>query len=204
MKSEEKTGLPKIRIIISLILVIIAVGIWKLYLEEPKIPTASENSQALIGGEFTLKNHLNQSVSDEDFKGKYALMYFGYTYCPDVCPMDLQILTEAFNALPNGKKNQVTPIFITIDPERDTVEVMAEYIKFFDKKLIGLTGTVEEINGIKKAYRVYAAKADDTADYLVDHTAFTYFMGKDGKLLQHFSHGTAPEEMATKILPLIK
>jgi len=204
MNNIEKTTLPKTKIIISVLLIIIAVVVWVTYLSEPETPTAAQNSNALIGGEFTLTNHMNQTVTDKDYLGKYALIYFGYTYCPDVCPMDLQILTEAYNGLSKEQKELVTPIFVTIDPERDTVEVMAEYVSFFDKELIGLTGTVDQVDGIKKAYRVYAAKADDTTDYLVDHTAFTYFMGKDGKLLQHFSHGTVPEEMTAKIISLIK
>ena len=97
----------------------------------------------------------------------------------------------------------MTPVFVTVDPERDTAEVMAEYIKFFHEDLVGLTGTLEQIDTIKKAYKVYAAKADETADYLVDHTAYTYFMDKDGELLQHFNHGEDPEAMASKMASLI-
>ena len=164
-----------------------------------RTPTATENSRALIGGHFELVNQLGKPVTEKDFLGKYMLVYFGYTYCPDVCPMDLQIMADAFNDLTPEQQDKINLVFVTVDPERDTVETMAEYVSFFSEKLIGLTGTVEQINNIKKAYRVYAAKADDSPDYLVDHTAYTYLMDKDGTFLQHFNHGENAEEMAVKI-----
>jgi protein SCO1/2 len=132
------------------------------------------------------------------------IVYFGYTYCPDVCPMDLQIMADSMRNLPDDLASKVTPVFVTIDPERDTVDVMAEYVQFFHEDLIGLTGTVEQVDTIKKAYRVYAAKADETPDYLVDHTAYTYLMDTDGSLLKHFNHGEDPEQMASIMATLIK
>lgn len=195
---------PKIRIIISVILVIVAAVVWTKMLSSDDTPSASDNSRALIGGEFNLTNHLNQPVSDKDFIGKYMLVYFGYTYCPDVCPMDLQIMADALNYLDPALADKINPVFVTVDPERDTPEVMAEYVKFFHDKMIGLTGTVEQVNTIKSAYRVYAAKADDSVDYLVDHTSYTYLMDEDGQLLKHFNHGEDPEKMASLISSLIK
>ncbi len=201
-KSKEKK--PIMRILITVSLLIVAVLVWMSYLKKEETPTAAQSSRALIGGSFELVNHKNESVTSQDFLGKYMIVYFGYTYCPDVCPMDLQIMSDALSYLEPEKLEQLTPVFVSVDPERDTPEVMAEYVNYFHEDLIGLTGTVEQIEQIKKAYRVYAAKADDSADYLVDHTAYTYLMDKQGKFLQHFNHGEYPEIMAEKIASLIQ
>lgn len=185
-------------------LLVIAAGVWSVYLLNENTPTAEQNSRALIGGPFSLTNHLNQPVTDKDFLGKYMMVYFGYTYCPDICPMDLQIMTDALEMLDPSILEQITPVFVSVDPERDTVEIMAEYIEYFHEDLIGLTGTVEQVEAAKSEYRVYASKADDTEDYIVDHTAYTYLMDKDGYLLNHFNHAEDPERMAAKITSLIQ
>jgi cytochrome oxidase Cu insertion factor (SCO1/SenC/PrrC family) len=204
MSKTETPKKPNMRILLSLVLVIIAVIVWMQFLNKENTPTAAENSRALIGGEFSLTNHKGEPVTDKDFLGKYMIVYFGYTFCPDVCPMDLQIMADAMRILPPEELEQVNPVFITIDPERDTVDVMAEYVSYFHDDMIGLTGTNEQVDSIKKAYRVYAAKAADSADYLVDHTSYTYFMGKEGTLLRHFNHGEDPEAMANTISSLIE
>ena len=204
MSKTETPKKPNMRILLSLVLVIIAVIVWMQFLNKENTPTAAENSRALIGGEVSLTNHKGEPVTDKDFLGKYMIVYFGYTFCPDVCPMDLQIMADAMRILPPEELEQVNPVFITIDPERDTVDVMAEYVSYFHDDMIGLTGTNEQVDSIKKAYRVYAAKADDSADYLVDHTSYTYFMDKEGTLLKHFNHGEDPEAMANTISSLIE
>lgn len=204
MSKTETPKKPNMRILLSLVLVIIAVIVWMQFLNKENTPTAAENSRALIGGEFSLTNHKGEPVTDKDFLGKYMIVYFGYTFCPDVCPMDLQIMADAMRILPPEELEQVNPVFVTIDPERDTVDVMAEYVSYFHDDMIGLTGTNEQVDSIKKAYRVYAAKADDSADYLVDHTSYTYFMDKEGTLLKHFNHGENPEAMANTISSLIE
>ncbi len=204
MNAESNSKPILIRIIISLLLLIVAIVVWSIYLNSDKTPSASENSRSLIGGEFELVNHRNETVTDKDFLGKYMIVYFGYTYCPDVCPMDLQIMADALRELEADDLEKLNPVFVTVDPERDTTDVMAQYIKFFHEDLIGLTGTPEQVNTIKKAYRVYAAKADDSADYLVDHTAYTYLMDKDGKLLKHFNHGEDAKVMASIMADLIE
>lgn len=204
MNNSSGYNKNSIRMAITVVLLLIAIGVWSVYMLKENVPTASENSRALIGGPFNLTNHLNQPVTDKDFLGKYMLVYFGYTYCPDVCPTDLQIMTDALHMLDASVLKQITPVFVSIDPERDTVEVMAEYVDYFHENLIGLTGTVEQIDAIKSEYRVYAEKADDTADYIVDHSAFTYLMDKNGELLQHFSHAEDPEVMARQITSLVR
>ena len=204
MNNSIKDNKAKIRIILSVFLLLIAVLVWSQFLLKDDVPTAAENSRALIGGPFTLTNHLNEPVNDTDYQGKYRLMYFGYTYCPDICPMDLQIIADALNLLEPEILDQITPMFISVDPERDTVDVMATYVNYFHDNLIGLTGTVEQIEAIKSEYRVYAEKADNTENYIVDHTSYTYFMDKDGKFLDHFNHAEDPEKMAAAITAFIK
>ena len=204
MSQQDQPKKPKLRMLISLILVLFAGFVWVKFLNTDNTPTATENSRALIGGSFELTNHLNQPVSEKDFFGKYMIVYFGYTYCPDVCPMDLQIMADALRYLSPEQLQDINPVFVSVDPDRDTVEIMAEYVKFFHPDMIGLTGTPEQVDVIKKAYRIYAAKADDTADYLVDHTAYTYLMDKDGYLLKHFNHGEDPEVMAGHMAALMK
>lgn len=157
--------------------------------------------EALIGGPFSLLNHKGERVTDEDFRGRYMLVFFGYTSCPDVCPLGLQVMSQAMDELPEAVAEKVVPVFVTVDPERDTVQVMKDYVELFHPRLVGLTGTPEEIGVAVKAYRVYARKAEseDTSDYLMDHSAFSYLMGEDGRYVTHFSHGVSPEEMASRI-----
>lgn len=157
--------------------------------------------KALVGGPFALTDHTGKRVTEKDFEGKYALVFFGYTYCPDVCPAELQVMTAAMEQL-GAKSEKVTPVFITIDPKRDTVEQMASYVSNFHERLVGLTGSSEEIRAVAKAYRVYYAKAKDdgsSADYLMDHSSIVYLMDPKGEYAAHFSYGTGPEKMAEGI-----
>jgi len=161
--------------------------------------------KALIGGPFELVDHNDKPRKDADFRGKYMLVFFGYTHCPDFCPTGLQAMTEALDAL--GKDaEKIQPIFITIDPTRDTAAVLKDYVPNFHKRLIGLTGTEQQIAKAAKAYRVYYARAgkDRGEDYLMDHSTFTYFMGPDGRYLTHFSHGTDPKKVAERIRKYLK
>jgi protein SCO1/2 len=153
--------------------------------------------KARVGGPFTLTDHTGKRVTEKDFAGKYKLIFFGFTHCPDVCPTELQVMSEALKQL-GGKAAQVTPIFITVDPERDGVKEMADYVSNFHDRLVGLTGSTEEIRAVAKAYHVYyaKAKAGEDGDYGVDHTSIVYFMAPNGDYRAHFSFGTKPEAMA--------
>lgn len=152
--------------------------------------------QALVGGPFTLTDHTGKRVTDKDFRGRYMLVYFGYTWCPDVCPTELQVISAALESMGTAAE-RIQPIFITVDPERDTVAQMAEYVGSFHERLIGLTGSPEEIAAIAKAYRVYYAKADSSDEnYAVDHSSLIYLMGPDGKFVTHFPYGTDPKKLA--------
>lgn len=155
---------------------------------------------ALVGGPFELVSHQGERVTDKDFRGKYMLVSFGYTYCPDVCPTELQVLSAALDALGEKARN-IQPIFITIDPERDTVAALAQYMPSFHPRYIGLTGSPEAIAKAAKAYRVYYAKSANKSgeDYLMDHSSIIYLMDKEGTFLKHFSYGTDARTLAKAI-----
>jgi len=160
----------------------------------------------VIGGPFTLVDQNGNTVTDADFRGRYMLIYFGYTYCPDVCPTALTRNSDALDLM-GAAADRVVPVFITVDPERDTVEHMKDYADFFHPRLVALTGTPEQVAAVAKAYRVYFAKAQekgaDADDYLMDHTSITYLMGPDGQFLSHFGHDVSPERMAERLNKIV-
>ncbi len=148
-----------------------------------------------IGGPFTLLDSAGVTRTNADFPGQYLLVFFGYTFCPDVCPITLQTVGSALDRL--GKQaEKVTPIFITVDPERDTPERMGKYVSSFHPRLVGLSGSNEQIAAVAKAYRVYYAKSGEDEDYLLDHSAILFFMSPDGRYLTHFRSDDSAEKMA--------
>lgn len=177
-------------------------GITTLY--QIKNEKKSTNAPSIVatnfGGEFELTNHLGEAVTDKDFSNQYRLVYFGFTYCPAICPTELQKITVTLNELGDvGEK--IKPIFITVDPERDTVDTMKGYVSLFHKNLVGLTGTSEQIKKAKDAYKIYAAKVkDDTMqEYTMDHSSFIYFMGPDDTLYYIFKIDDTVEDMVERI-----
>lgn len=178
----------------------VALGARSLILSAPET-AASQPSRGLptIGGPFTLTDQNGRTVTDADFHGRYMLIYFGYTYCPDVCPTSLQVMADALDLL-GPKADEITPVLITIDPQRDTSELLRDYVANFHPRMVGLTGTQEQIAAAAKAYRVYFAKAEqDGGVYLMDHSSIVYLMGKDGSFLGHFGHNTPADKMAEGI-----
>ncbi|HLU91656.1 MAG TPA: SCO family protein [Pedomonas sp.] len=157
-----------------------------------------------IGGPFTLVDHNGQTVTEKSWPGQHLLVYFGYSYCPDVCPGDLQTLSLALERLEQDNPAaaaKIQPLFITIDPERDTVEAIRDYVSLFHPRLVGLTGTPAQVEEAKKSYRVYAVKREDesASDYLMDHTALVYLISPEGEYEAHFTSNTAPDEMARRL-----
>src|SRR5690606_31911637 len=154
--------------------------------------------EAAIGGPFTLVDGEGRTRTDADFRGKLMLIYFGYTYCPDVCPTELQSMMQAHDLLGPDAAAEVQPIFISVDPERDTPARVAASVESFGDALICLPGTPEQVAAAARAYRVYYRKNESASatDYLVDHSSIIYLMGRDGRFLSHFGRGTAPEDMA--------
>ncbi len=154
---------------------------------------------SLVGGPFLLTDQDGKPRSDKNFRGKHMLIYFGYTYCPDVCPTALQVMARAIDSLPADEQKRVAPIFITIDPERDTAAHLKSYVENFHTDLVGLTGTAEQISEVARRYRVYFAKEKDSGsstDYLMDHSSIVFLMAPDGGYITHFTHATPPEKMA--------
>lgn len=160
---------------------------------------ASVTGTSLVGGPFALVDQDGRPVGDADFRGKLMLVYFGYTFCPDVCPTELLDMSQAIDAL--GKDgDQVQPIFITVDPARDTPQVLKEYLVNFHPRMLGLTGGAEQVQAAAKAYRVYFAKAAGAErDYLVDHTSIVYLMDRQGRYLTHFGPNVRGDQMAAAI-----
>jgi protein SCO1/2 len=155
---------------------------------------------ALVGGPFSLVGAGGKTVTDADFRGRYMLVFFGFTHCPDICPAELQVIAQALDKL-GDKGKKVVPVFITLDPERDTPQAMAEYVKSFGPNFVGLTGSPEAIAAVARAYRVAYAKVDkeSAGDYSVDHSALVYLMDPEGKYVTHFSYGTGADELAEKL-----
>lgn len=155
-----------------------------------------------IGGPFTLTDQDGNTVTDADFRGRYMLIYFGFTYCPDICPTTLTTIAEALE-LAGDQAEAVVPILITIDPQRDTPEQLKMYVSHFSPRFVALTGTPEQIADVAKAYRVYYAKAPqpdgDEDAYTMDHSTITYLMGPDGAYVRHFGHATTAEQMAEQL-----
>lgn len=153
--------------------------------------------QATVGGPFTLTDHTGKRVTDRDFRGRHMLVFFGFTFCPDVCPSALQIASAALDKL-GPRAAGVTPIFITVDPERDTPAQMASYVASFHPRLVGLTGTLEETQAAAKAYRVYYQKVKDeksSAGYTIDHTSIIYLMDREGRFVSHFTHASSVDTL---------
>ncbi len=175
------------------LVVVIGVVAWQL------LPGRGAGSgEALVGGPFTLVDQSGREVTEEDFAGRFMLVYFGYTFCPDVCPMSLSTMVQALDLLGAEQAAEVVPIMVTVDPERDTVAQLAEYAPLFGPELVALTGSAEQVDAAAKAYRVYYNKVedDDPEAYLMDHSAFIYLMGPDGRYRRHFAASASPDELA--------
>jgi len=151
-----------------------------------------------FGGPFTLTNQDNKTVTQNDFEGKKRLIYFGFTFCPAICPTELQKISAALNNI-GDQASDITPIFITVDPERDTVDVMRQYVELFHPSFIGLTGTLEQIEQAKNSYKIYAAKVkDDTmTEYTMDHSSFIYYIDENDDLRRIFKVTDTAEDITT-------
>jgi protein SCO1/2 len=155
-----------------------------------------ETGTAKIGGAFKLVDQNGVIRTDIDFRGKYMLIYFGYSFCPDICPTALYNIAEALEML-GDKGQEIQPIFITIDPDRDTVDALSSYMQNYPQQFIALTGEDGAIKAAMDAYGVYASKVEreDSNDYLIDHSSIVYLMDRQGRFLSHFSHNTMPDKI---------
>jgi protein SCO1/2 len=159
--------------------------------------TKNKGGEPLIGGSFTLTAPDGTNVTDRDLRGKYALVYFGFTHCPDICPTSLLLMQNALEQL-GAKGKKVTPVFITLDPERDTPEIVGNYVNNFGDRFVGLTGTPEQIRAVADAYKVYYSKVEDensALGYIIDHSGFMFLMDPNGKYVTHFPHSIAEQSL---------
>ena len=155
--------------------------------------------QSTVGGPFRLIDHNGRPVSDQDFKGRPSLVFFGFTHCPDVCPTALFEISEILRAL-GSDGDRVRALFVTVDPERDTPAKLKDYLSSFDPRLMAATGDEASIKAIEKAYRVYAKKVPlDGGGYTMDHTAIVYLMDKDGRFVAPFNMKRRPEDAAADL-----
>ncbi len=163
-----------------------------------------EEAGVQIGGPFRLQAADGREVTDADFRGRWMLVYFGYTHCPDACPTALQDMANALDTLGPEAKKKVAVLFITVDPERDTPAVMRDYVTAFDAPITGLSGTPEETAAVAKAYKVYYAKHPKAGgDYDMDHSSVIYVMDPRGRFVANFTHETAPDAIAAKLRTLM-
>lgn len=152
-----------------------------------------------FGGPFTLLDHTGRSVTEKDFLGRYQLLFFGFTSCPAICPTTLQTVTVALSEL-GSDADRVQPMFITVDPANDTPQMMAAYVKHFDKRIVGLTGTPEQVASVAKAWHIhYRRVRDKDGSEQIEHTAALFLMGPDGKYLEHIPPDVSPQKMAQLI-----
>ncbi len=179
---------------------LIGVGVLLVTVPRGSQPVESSGT-ALIGGPFSLTGTDGKTVTDRDFRGRYMLVFFGFTHCPEICPAELQVIAQALDKL-GDKAKQVVPVFITLDPERDTPQVMGEYVKSFGPNFVGLTGTPDQIATAAKEYRIAYTKVENKSspgDYSIDHSALAYLMDQQGRYVAHFAYGTSADEMAEKL-----
>jgi protein SCO1/2 len=163
-------------------------------------PPEGNLAGSTLGGAFSLVDQNGKPTTDADFKGRYRLMYFGYTFCPDVCPTDVGLIAKGLNAFEASRPERaarVQPIFITVDPERDDAAALKAFTAAFHPHLVGLTGTTAQIDAARKNYGIYAKKVatSDPENYLVDHFAVIYLFGPDGAPIAFLPHGSTAQEL---------
>ena len=166
---------------------------------------AMQGGQPAIGGPFSLVDQNGRTVTGETLKGKPTLIYFGYTFCPDVCPTSLLLMETAIDKLGPNAAKKVNLVFITIDPERDTQKLIKDYVGNFGPTFIGLTGTPEQVAAAARAYRVYYQKVPgkDGAPYLMDHSSIVYLLDRNGRFITHFTHEAKAEAIAAGVERLL-
>lgn len=177
-------------------MVLLGLG-WRgvVYFSENTMPTVSIQAE-LVRSAFHLTNHHGQDVTLDDYAGRYKLIFFGFTNCPDVCPTALQNFIQVLDRL-GDRGAQVDPMFISLDPARDDVSAVKNYVELFDVRLIGLTGSQSQVDNLAKAMKIYVRKNEmaDSTDYMLDHSAYSYFLNKKGDVIHIFSYGASIEEM---------
>lgn len=195
--------MKKIIFFVSLIAFIGGLVIAQQYFSKRSLPSSKQIPIAgkQFGGEFTLQPEGGEAVSLSDFKGKVVVMYFGFASCPDVCPTSLAIISSAMKSLSEEEVADVQGLFISLDPERDNGEKLKQYAGYFHKNMVGITGTLEQVQKVARQYGTYFTKVAGSSEtnYLIDHTSVTFIIGKDGKFATSKSHGATAEQIVEGI-----
>lgn len=199
----------RIRVILLLfvgasLLAAAAYGGWRVWRGKPE-PIVAQSTESLIRSEFHLVDHRGQRISAEDFRGRWLLVFFGYTFCPDACPTTLSEVSILMDEL-GDKGERIQPLFVTIDPDRDTPEVLADYVSAFHPSIVGLTGATEEVAAAASNFRVYYAKVEEEGaaeDYLMDHSVYLYLIDPKGNFVRPFAYGTPLTETHAAIDALL-
>ena len=170
----------------------------------PPPPQSPPPLEALFGGPFALTDHNGRAVTDGTFRGRFALLYFGYTFCPDLCPTNLLTVAAALEALGPEQARRVQPLFVTVDPERDDLPALRDYMAHFGPRFLALRGTPAQTRAVLKAWRIHRRKVPaeagaDADDYLVDHATLTFLVGPDGKFRTLFPHDTPAGTMTATL-----
>jgi len=188
-----------VRLVIPLILILIfAAALWW---QQPDVPrTAVPEIKAAIADDFTLTNG-QHSWSLASQRGRIVLLYFGYTACPDICPTALMSISQALKQMGPDELKQVRGLFISVDPERDSAQHVSAYAKYFHPNILGVTGSIDELHQVADMYGAFFQKKsmDSYTDYVMDHTASTYLIDQEGRLVEAFAHGAAPDQILTKV-----
>jgi protein SCO1/2 len=177
--------------------------LWREADSVPGMGRVVTSGEIAVGGPFQLVDQDGKKVSDADFRGRFMLIYFGYSFCPDVCPTTLGVMAEALDRMgADGRK--IVPVFITVDPARDTPKVLKQYMAAFGPRFVGLTGDDAAIGKVEKAYRVYAKKrplddAKPDGNYAMDHSSVMYLVGPDGKVVTYYDEAISPDDLAADL-----
>lgn len=197
--------------LIGFLCVLLLIAIAGLFVTSPVVMSPAENVSSTpnivetggitIGQKYSLISHQGERITQDSFPEHYKLIYFGFTYCPDVCPAALHKMISAYETLAPERQEKLKLLFVTIDPDRDTQEVLSEYVDLFHQNLIGLTGSQEDIDQAIQSFRVYAQKDDsnDSEFYLMNHSSFLYLMGPDNTLLDVLNDDMNAADIATKV-----
>jgi protein SCO1/2 len=194
------------RYLIALIALLSGLLFWLLFVWQPASETerGSTINQPPQGGDFSLQGPQG-SVGLEDFRGKIVLLYFGYTWCPDICPTTLAVFSAVLNEMEEAERSKVQPIFISVDPARDTIKRLEEYSQYFHEKMIGVTGEPEVVEEVAALYGVAfrAVAPDESGNYAVDHSADSYLIDQRGQLVKRLPHGISGESLLAEIRTLL-
>ncbi len=205
---ENKGFFKQNQLVILALIVVLMIGGFihffansaQIFVKQP-VTSQSHSGKAAIGGAFNMVDQNGNAFTEANLKGYHTLMFFGFTHCPDVCPTTLSTVTDAIDTLSEKQREKLKVVFVTVDPERDTPQLLKEYLANFSDDYIGLSGAPQNLKAMAKKYLVYYAKSADSPPehYLMDHSAYLYLFDTNGEYVAHFSHKMKPSALGTKL-----